>query len=154
MISPDLHNQQFDSVGTSGLVLFGSDQALSYTRDGNTPSYPHFVDLAGGAREVNESPYETFARELREEFALEVTPEQIVYAVSGPSLALPGRIGWFVVATLEVTAIPNIKFGNEGTNYQVTSIDILVNHERLIPRRKQQIQAYLKSLPSAHDRSK
>ncbi len=136
-------DRQQEFVGTSGLVIFGEDRVLSYLRDGNTDSYPHCVDLAGGGREADESPYDTFNRELREEFDLSVSPEQIVYALRGPSLISPARMGWFVVAKLQVTAAEQINFGNEGSGYQITSLQELLASPLLIPQRKQKIQEYL-----------
>lgn len=142
MIHPDFDNTHHNFVGTNGLVLVGSD-ALSYIRDNNTTSYPHGVDLAGGQRELDESPFETFRRELHEEFGLNVARSQIVYARQYPGLVEPSKIGYFVVAQLDKRAKNWIRFGDEGENYQITTVDELLAHPALIPRRKQQIEAYL-----------
>lgn len=143
MAYPELHNRSQDFAGTTGLVLLGEDTALSYTRDGETDSYPHHVDLAGGGRQGQETPFQTFRRELGEEFALEVTAAQIVYAKRYRALIDASRMGYFVVAKLPAAATEQITFGDEGSGYQLTTLPELLAMPNLIPRRKQQIQTYL-----------
>lgn len=61
-----------DTIGSKGLVFIG-DALLVYRRDGNTTNHPHELDLPGGApidenKPETETPFETFRREVKEEF--------------------------------------------------------------------------------------
>jgi 8-oxo-dGTP diphosphatase len=147
---PELHNRRRPFVGTTGLIYFGDAFVLSYTRDGNTRSYPYHRDLAGGARDNNESPFGTFRRELDEEFGLGIAPDQIIYTRQYPGLVEPAKIGYFVVGVLPESEIENISFGDEGLTHHVTSLHNLVTDPMLIPRRKDQIETYLASTSLAH----
>lgn len=147
---PELHNRHRPFVGTTGLIYFGDSLVLSYTRDGNTNSYPFHRDLAGGTRDGTESPFGTFRRELDEEFGLGIAPEQIAYRREYPGLLEPAKIGYFVVGVLPESEIDNIVFGDEGLTHHVTSLDHLLTDPMLIPRRKEQIETFLAYTSLAH----
>jgi 8-oxo-dGTP pyrophosphatase MutT (NUDIX family) len=106
------------SVGTKGLVFIG-DEVLVYRRDTNTTRHSLEIDLPGGGSEPGETPFTTFQRELKEEFGLGVTVEQIVYTRRFPSVFEPehGLFGWFTVARLPASEKTHVIFGNEGVEY-------------------------------------
>lgn len=141
---PELRNKRQDFVGTTGLIYFGQSLVLSYTRDHNTNSYPGHRDLAGGGREgPKETPFCTFARELDEEFDLGINIDQIVYAKQYPGLVEPQKVGYFVVGCLDESEIDNIRFGDEGLTYHVSTVGELLANPLLIPRRKLQVELFL-----------
>ena len=51
------------------MVILG-DKMLVYRRDLNTKKLPGYLDLIGGGREGEESPFDTFKREVKEEVGL------------------------------------------------------------------------------------
>ena len=65
-----------NTIGSKGLV-FIDDKILVYRRDGNTTFRPHELDLPGGAPEGKETPFETFKREVKEEFNLDISKEDL-----------------------------------------------------------------------------
>jgi 8-oxo-dGTP diphosphatase len=145
LISPEFYNPNQTFMGCTGLILFGegSDQALSFFRDGNTTNYPYHVDFSGGGRNEGESPFDTFRRETDEEFGIDIAEARIEHAMQYPSLLNSRVLGWFAVARVESSLASQIVFGNEGLEYQITSLDALYNHPLLIPRRRIQIENYL-----------
>jgi 8-oxo-dGTP diphosphatase len=91
------------NVGSKGVVWIG-DKLLLYRRDGNTTQFPFTIDLPGGGPEGKETPFETYQREVREEFGLELTPEDIVAGRMYPSIERPGRTSYFLAAQLPAEA--------------------------------------------------
>lgn len=53
-------------------------QVLLHKRDGNTNRNPHKWAFFGGAGEAGESPKEAFVREMFEELAIELRPDEII----------------------------------------------------------------------------
>jgi len=129
--------------GTKGLVFFDDTHILVYERDSNTSFYAHHLDLPGGGSERNESPFETFARELKEEFDLDVKPSAITYARTYPSMKDPTIPSWFLVAHLPNISSTSIHFGPEGTRYAVMALDALLASPKIIPALRERIQDYL-----------
>ena len=71
MIEKNTFNNSINFNGAKGLVYIGNE-ILVYRRDNNTNSEPLKLDLPGGGRDGNESAFETFSREVMEEFGLEI----------------------------------------------------------------------------------
>src|SRR5688572_7051991 len=82
--------------GSKGLVYIG-DKIIVFRRTDDAPTHPNELDLPGGGPEKNETPFETFKRELREECGLEITKNDILYARRYASSLHPGKFGWFPV---------------------------------------------------------
>lgn len=108
------------AVGSKGHVYVG-DQVIVYRRSKDAPTNAGELDLPGGGPEAHETPFETFQREVHEEFGLRIIPANIVYAKRYPSVFKPGKFGWFVVAKLPAESKDNIVFGDEGDEYMLMS---------------------------------
>jgi 8-oxo-dGTP diphosphatase len=134
-------NQNFS--GAIGLVLFSGDRVLVYERDGNTDIYPFHLDMPGGGREDGESPFETFQRELFEEFGLKVRPGDMIYGRGYIRKDLPGVQRFFLVCRLRDSSLNKIVFGDEGTHYEVVTLGNLLTHEQLIPSLRDRVEDYL-----------
>jgi 8-oxo-dGTP diphosphatase len=128
--------------GTKGLVFIG-DEVLIYRRDTNTTLAPLLLDVPGGGQEPGETPYETFARELWEEFGLELSPDDIIYVRKYSSTMEPGARGCFVAAQLPASAWDEIEFGDEGLEYMTMPLmDYLASSDSW-PVIDEQIISYL-----------
>lgn len=114
------------TLGTKGLVYIG-EKVLIYRRDDKTPKFPLVLDVPGGKNEPDETPFETFAREVKEEFGLIITKDDISYVRRYPSVYEDGRFAWFAVAKLPATQEKNVTFGDEGLRYQLMNIDDYMN---------------------------
>ena len=120
---------------------------MVYRRDGNTKSYPFCIDLPGGAPEPAETPFENYRREVKEEFGLDINPEQIVYYKKYPSRIEPGKFTYFPVAQLPKIEEKNIKFGNEGSEYMLISLEELLERTDLAwPYIRDRVKDYLASV--------
>lgn len=108
------------SVGVKGLVFVGA-RIIVYRRSADAPTNPLELDLPGGGPEPGETPFQTFKREVKEEFGLDITEQDVVYARRYPSVLVPGKYGWFPVAKLPAEAADKIVFGDEGLDYQLMS---------------------------------
>src|SRR6266404_2621901 len=115
-MNKDLLNRT-DHEGAKGPIFFGKDELLVYLRDDKTDYFPGFYDLPGGGKEDNETVFETFSRETKEEFRLDVSHEQIRFVRRYPHTRFPGELAYFIVAELPQEDKNKIKFGLEGTSY-------------------------------------
>ena len=61
MIDKNIFSKERNFHGVKGLIFIGN-KILVYRRDNNTDSFPLYIDLPGGAKELGESPFETFKR--------------------------------------------------------------------------------------------
>jgi 8-oxo-dGTP diphosphatase len=115
---------EYDSLaaGSKGLVYVG-DKILVYRRDDKAPTFPLTIDLPGGGPEKDETPFETFQREIKEEFNLVIKPEDVVYHRRYPSILSKGKFGHFVVVKLPESEAKNIVFGDEGLEYMLMTLD-------------------------------
>jgi 8-oxo-dGTP diphosphatase len=138
---------QYDplTAGAKGIVFVG-DEVLVYRRDENTNLYPEHLDLPGGGPEKNESPFQTFCREVKEEFQLDLELRNIVYARRYPSSLEKGKYAYFIVAKLPHSARSSIKFGNEGTEYLIMPVGEYVNRTDAWPIFQERTKEYLKSI--------
>ena len=119
----EFFNPDSDTIGSKGLVYIG-DKVLVYRRDGNTANHPHELDLPGGGPEGDETPFQTFKRETKEEFGLDINEEDVVYVRRYESTLNPGRFAYFPVAKLAAENAGKIALGNEGEEYL-----LLTDHE-------------------------
>jgi 8-oxo-dGTP diphosphatase len=111
-----------ESVGSKGLVFIG-DKVVVYRRDDKTDVHPLEIDLPGGGAIKGETPFETFRREVKEEFGLPIKPKDIVYARRYASTLVPGQFGYFPVAQLPASMEDKIVYGDEGLEYMLLSLD-------------------------------
>lgn len=131
--------------GSKGLIYIG-DKIIVYRRDNKTRTYPLQLDLPGGGPEINETPFETFRREVKEEFGLNITPEAIEYAQKYDSTLHIGKFGYFAVAKLPADAESNIVFGDEGTEWCLMEPTEFVARDDAWPMLQDRTQHYLDSL--------
>lgn len=135
-------------AGTKGLVFVG-DQILVYRRDQNTPRYPGYLDVPGGGKEPDETPFDTFRREVFEEFGLTVHPENVVYSRKYQSHLKDNEFGWYVVANLPAEEKGNIVFGNEGTEWALMGLVDYIERKDAWPVYQQRAKDYRDSISSA-----
>lgn len=142
MIYQNIFNKNIDFNGAKGFVFIG-EKILCYRRDNKTTRFPLMIDLPGGGREENESPFETFTREVKEEFGIEIKKENIVYCKPHQSIIEPSKQSYFIVAKLEKDFESKIIFGNEGLEFLLLSVDDYLNRNDVIERHKGRLREYL-----------
>ncbi len=116
-----IHENTFKKVefdGAKGFVFLG-EKILVYRRDTNTTIFPLSIDLPGGGREGCESPFETFQRETKEEFGIEIKEADIVFCDIVQNIINPNKISYaFITHSLKFTE-KDIVFGDEGTEWML-----------------------------------
>lgn len=132
------------AVGTKGLVFIGDD-VLLYRRDNEAPKYPLHIDVPGGGAEKGETPFETYKREVKEEFGLEITEENIVYSKRYESIFEKGKFGWYAVAKLSNEARSEITFGDEGLEYMLMPLKDFLDRDDAWPVYQQRAADYAAS---------
>ena len=137
---------QYDplAAGSKGLVFIG-DKVLVYRRDNNTKLYPLYIDLPGGGPEPYETPFETFQREVYEEFGLRIKKEDITYIKKYPSKLEPSKYAYFPVAILPPQAESKINFGDEGLEYMLLGLNDYLTRRDVWPVLRQRSQEYVNS---------
>jgi 8-oxo-dGTP diphosphatase len=131
MAVPDFYEYDPRTKDSKGLV-FIEDDILVYRRDTKTDAYPLKLDLPGGGVEGTETPFETFKREVREEFGLAIARQDIVYARMYPDVEHRASI-YFAVAQLPGNIATDIAFGDEGIEYYIMKPDIFTQRSDAIP---------------------
>lgn len=119
-------------AGTKGLVFVG-DRIIVYRRDEKAPKYPLHLDVPGGGAEPNETPFDTFRREVKEEFGLVIKPHQVVYSRRYKSSLNPNEFGWYAVAKLPENRQNKIIFGDEGLEYSLITLDDFLQRQDAWP---------------------
>jgi len=127
--------------GVKGLV-FIDEKILVYRRDNKTDSYPLHIDLPGGEKEGNESPFETFKREVKEEFGLEIKQEDIEYAKQYMSVMDPIKESYFIVVKQKGVKESDIVFGNEGLEFLLIEPDKYLILDDAIERQQDKVRDY------------
>ena len=137
---------QYDPLasGSKGLIFLGND-VLVYRRDNKTTTFPLQLDLPGGGTEGQETPFETFRREVMEEFGLTINPEDIVYVRRYPSTLEKGRFAYYPVARLPASDAQKIRFGHEGTGYVLMSLDSFIARKDAWPILQKRAKDYKQS---------
>ncbi len=114
------------------VALFIGEKLLVMLRD-DIPTIPHpnVWDFPGGGREGAETPIETLAREVHEEFGLVLPEAAIIWRNSYESATRPGTHNWFFIARMPVGTENDIVFGDEGQRWDLmTEVEFaaLPNH--------------------------
>jgi 8-oxo-dGTP diphosphatase len=144
----DFFQKDDNFVGTKGLVFIG-DKLLIYRRDAKAPKYPLHLDVPGGGAEPNETPFQTFQREVNEEFGLEIASDQIVYSRRYKSSLNPNEFGWYAVAKLPSNVEGQIKFGDEGVEYMLMGLNEFLKRDDVWPAYQQRAVDYANSAINA-----
>jgi 8-oxo-dGTP diphosphatase len=133
-----------DHEGAKGPVFIGSQKILVYWRDHNTDYLPGYLDFPGGGKNKGETVFETFHREIKEEFGLSIKKSDIKYVRQYPHTRFPGQLAYFVVAMLPNKAFREIKFGKEGTSYELMDVNDFINSRKAISFLKERTKDFLK----------
>ncbi|MBP6888340.1 MAG: NUDIX domain-containing protein [Candidatus Pacebacteria bacterium] len=133
-----------DFTGVKGLVFFG-EQILVFRRDTKTKNFPLKVDLPGGGKENNETPFETFAREVEEEFGLTVQREDVIYSKKYPSIFDDTKIAFFVVTKSNTHKKADVIFGDEGLEFFYTTPEEYILLTDGIPQQQIKVKDFLEA---------
>lgn len=140
-----IHENTFKKVdfnGAKGMVFFG-DEMLVYRRDHKTTVSPGCIDLPGGGREGEETPFKAFQRELKEEFGVIIKEKEIVFSCLIPSVMEPGKKSFFMVAVIENFVAKDIVFGDEGTEWLLITPEEFITRTDCIERQQKRVEKYL-----------
>ena len=147
-----IHEDTFkiiDFNGAKGMVFLG-DQILVYRRDMKTKKSPGCIDMIGGGRECNESPFETFKREVKEEVGLNIEKDDIQYSNLFQSHDDSGKISFFFVTKPLKFTKSDVKFGDEGTELLTMTPREFINRPDGIERQQKRVRDYLEKMMSSN----
>lgn len=106
------------------LALFLGDRLISILRDDRSDiPYPNLWELPGGGREGEETPFETAAREFREELGLILPQQAVLWQSAFPANGKADAWVGFFVVQLPAKAVGDIVFGEEGQRWALFSLD-------------------------------
>lgn len=142
MIESKIFEKDRNFHGVKGLVFIG-EKFIVYRRDNNTKSFPFYIDLPGGGKENNESAFETFKRETKEEFGIDISKDNIVYAKQYISAMDNTKESYFIVVKTDNTKQKDIIFGDEGIEYFLLTPEDYLKLNDSIPRQKEKVITYL-----------
>lgn len=131
-----------DFNGAKGLVFIG-DKILTYRRDSKTNNKPLCIDLPGGGREGDESPFDTFKREIKEEFGIDIEMTDVKFSCTVQSIIEPDKKSYFIVTKpLNITS-SDVVFGNEGVEWILMTPEEFVSRPDGIERQQKRVRNYL-----------
>ena len=122
------------------------DKLLMQLRD-NKPGLfnANMWDFAGGGREGDETPQECAIREVREEFEIELNPEDFVWKKDYPAQKDPNQRAIFMVAEVSREDIENIRL-NEGQEWKLFDQGEFFERDDVIEALKERFSDYLESI--------
>lgn len=140
-----LHENTFKKVdfnGAKGLVFIG-DKIIVYRRDQKTDIYPLFLDLPGGGREDDESPFDTFQREVKEEFGITIEKGDVYFSSTYQSGTDPSKESYFIVTKPLKLNTADVIFGNEGLEWFLMTPDEFIARPDGIKKQQKGVAKYL-----------
>ncbi len=125
-------------------AVFVGDRIVTVLRD-DIPeiTWPGWWDLPGGGREGEETPEETVLRETREEVALDIGPDCIIWRRRFPSATQAGTQSWFFVIRLSPHAEAEIMLGDEGQEWRLVTVQEFLANDRAIPFLKDRLRVWI-----------
>lgn len=141
-----IHDNTFteaDFQGAKGIVFLG-DMMLVYRRDTKTNKFPLHIDLPGGARDENETPFKTFQREVKEEFGVEIEKDEVVFSCRFSSTIEPNEKTFFIVVKTVRFKPDDVVFGDEGTEWMLMTPNEFISHPDGIEKQQKLVADYLK----------
>ena len=99
--------------------------------------------MPGGGREGNETPFDTFKREVKEEFGIELMKDDLLYSCPFQSYIDPSMVSFFIVTKPLKYTSADIRFGNEGTEWLVMTPDEFTHRTDGIERQQLRVKNYL-----------
>lgn len=145
MIDQNIFDNNVNFHGVKGLV-FIKDKIVVFRRDTKTTNFPLQVDLPGGGRENNESPFETFKREVMEEFGIYLEKDDVISSKKYQSVLDPSKEVYFIITkSLNITE-QDIVFGDEGLEYFLMTPQDYVNLNDGVKRQQNKVVEYLNGL--------
>ena len=134
--------KKVDFNGAKGLVFLGN-KILTYRRDYKTDNKPGYIDLPGGGREGDESPFDTFKREVKEEFGIDIEKSDIQFSCTIQSTIEPDKKSYFLVAKLTQVKASDIVFGSEGAEWLLMTPEEFISRPDGIERQQKRVERYL-----------
>jgi len=128
--------------GAKGLVFIG-DKILTLRRDDKVKNFPLCIDLPGGGREENESPFATFQREVKEEFGIDIKEDDIVLSSNHQSFTNPSKESYFIVAKPSDIDEKDILFGDEGIEWLLMKPEEFIHRTDGIEIQQTRVKKYL-----------
>lgn len=145
MIEAGTFDISVDFHGVKGLVFIGK-QVVLIRRDNKTNKFPLHVDLPGGGRDLHETPFETFKREIHEELGLVLEQNDIIFSKTYASIDNPLQKSYFMVTRPLSATVDDIIFGDEGLEFLLMTPEQYINLPDGIKRHQDRIFEYLSSI--------
>ncbi len=126
------------------IALLFENKIIVYLRDNKSDiPFANMWDFPGGGSEGDESPFECIAREVWEEFAIRLRPEQIVWQKEYASWENESKIAYFFAAHLSKDQVESIQFGEEGQRWRFIEPDELMASPDFVPHLKQRFSDFI-----------
>lgn len=142
MIDKEIYNRDANFHGVMGLVFIG-EKIVVYRRDDKTSRFPLMVDILGGGREGDESPFETFKREVFEEVSLDIKEDYVAYAKQYKSIVDETKSMFFIVVKSGSLREEDIVFGQEGLKFMLMTPEDFASLIDGVPVQQERTKEYL-----------
>jgi len=127
-------------------AIFIGEELLVYRRDDVAGLiWRNMWDFPGGGREGAEAPDETLARELDEEFGLDLADAEILWRRIYPARHDLAAFVWFMVARLPAGHDRLIRFGEEGQEWRMMAVGEFLALPDSVPHLGPQLRDWIAS---------
>ncbi len=134
-----------DFSGAKLMLLCGCN-LLVYLRDNRDDiPFPGKWDLPGGGREGDETPEQCAARELKEEFNLDLDSAAIIWSRRYPSWRAGDADSWFFAANMDARDLERVRFGNEGQYWRLMQIAEFLASPDAISHHCERVRDFMKA---------
>lgn len=136
-----------ETFSGSKVALIHDGQILVYERD-NFPHirYPGLIDLPGGGREDNETPFECLIREVMEEFGIQLSKTDILWGKTYLNPLYSGEISVFFWGIITPKTIEKIIFGDEGHSWRMMHLNEFFENQYVDPTFVERTRDFLNRL--------
>ncbi|KMW59112.1 MutT/nudix family protein [Candidatus Rhodobacter oscarellae] len=116
------------------IAILARDHVLALLRD-NKPGipFPNMWDLPGGGRDGAEAPLDCALRELWEEAAIRISPEDVTWRRLYRNPQPGGLAHWFFVARPGWLTLPPPRLGDEGQAARWMPVEKFLSLENVVP---------------------
>lgn len=144
-LEADIDNYDPSAISSKGLVYIG-DKLLIYRRGPEAPTHPLFLDVPGGRTQGEETPFETWKREVKEEFNLDVDRDAIVWSRKYDLEDRPDQSVYFNVSVFPESSLKDVQLGDEGIEWILMTAEEFLAKQDVHQPFLDRTRAYVESL--------
>ncbi len=132
-------------VGAKLALFCGTDLVVLLRDDYDWIPFPNCWDFPGGERDGAETPEACVLRETREEIALSLAPDDLIYRRRYDSHFDAARDSWFFAARMPAGLAQTVRLGDEGQTWRLMPPEAYLGLSDAVPFLQERLRDYLRA---------